>query len=160
MSGSGRVDLGRVNVDVGWVNASGHMRAAQYVIQFEAAIERFLARIGLPEAEQRVAGAAPFLVEMHVCYRRELKAGEEVDISLQVLDLAVTRLHVIMVMQLAPSGRLVATTELDIVNIALQSRAPVPWPEPARVELEELRRAHAAIERPAETGRSIGAGRG
>lgn len=154
-----RVHLIRAQVEPGWANAAGHMRASQYVILFEDAIYAFFELTGLGGRDGTTAGAAataaPFLTEMHVTYRRELGAGAEVDIAIQLLGADEQRLHVILLMQLAGSGEPVASNELDIVNIDLASRQPSPWPEPVRTALEGLLAAQAGLPAPKQAGRGI-----
>jgi acyl-CoA thioesterase FadM len=148
--------LHRVVVRPEWLNASGHMRAAQYIVLFDEAIEGFLVRTGLSSAPE--AGAAPFLMEMHTCYQRELRAGEEVDISLQVLGVGEKRLHLIMFMQ-KEGNDIVATTELVIVNVALESRRAQCWTPQQRDTLAALVGAHAKLPAPPQAGRAILPGR-
>jgi acyl-CoA thioesterase FadM len=142
----------RVAVRPEWLNASGHMRAAQYIVLFDEAIEGFLARIGLASAPG--AGAAPFLMEMHTCYQRELHAGEEVHISVQVLGAGEKRMHLIMFMQ-REGNDVVATTELAIVNVALESRRAQCWTPQQRGTLTALVGAHANLPAPRQAGRAI-----
>lgn len=144
--------LQHVRVRPEWLNASGHMRASQYVVLFDEAIQPFLARIGL--SNPREVGAAPFLLEMHTCYQRELRSGDEVRISVQALGMGGKRVHFIMFMR---DGRedVVATTELAIVNVTLESRRAQSWTRQQQDTLTALMSAHAGLPVPPQAGRAI-----
>jgi acyl-CoA thioester hydrolase len=146
------VVLHQVAVRSDWLNASGHMRAAQYIVLFDQAIEGFLASIGLSNAED--SGAAPFLLEMHTCYQREVRAGEEVRVSVQALAAGEKRVHLIMFMH-KEDNDVVATTELAIVNVALESRRAQCWTARQRDTLAALVGAHADLPVPPQAGRAI-----
>lgn len=144
--------LHHVSVRPEWLNASGHMQASQYVVLFDEAIQPFLVRIGLSNAQE--LGAAPFLLEMHTCYQRELRLGDEVHISLQALGMGGKSVHLIMFMR---DGRddVVATTELAIVNVDLGSRRAQSWTRQQQDTLAALMRAHAGLPVPPQAGRAI-----
>jgi acyl-CoA thioester hydrolase len=144
--------LYHVRVRPEWLNASGHMRAAQYIVLFDEAIESLLTRIGLSNA--REVGAAPFLLEMHTCYQRELRSGDEVHISVQALGMGGNRVHLIMFMRDSRDD-VVATTELAIVNIALDSRRAQSWTRQQQDTLTTLMSAHAGLPVPPQAGRAI-----
>jgi acyl-CoA thioester hydrolase len=144
--------LQEVSIRQEWLNASGHLRAAQYIVIFDQAIEVFLERIGLSGGQD--TGAAPFLLEMHTCYQKELHEGDTVRIEVQALGVAEKRVHLIMLMR-TPTGELAATTELAIANVALQTRRAYPWTTQQRDTLTTLVKAHGGLPVPPQAGRAI-----
>ena len=144
--------LQQVSIEPAWLNASGHLRAAQYVVLFGQAIEAFLERIGLSGAQ--ASGAAPFLLEMHTCYQKELCEGDEVYIEVQALGVGRKSVHLIMLMRTA-TGEIAATTELAIANVALHGRRTQPWTAQQHATLTELMKAHSGIPVSAQAGRAI-----
>jgi acyl-CoA thioester hydrolase len=144
--------LQQVTVRPEWLNASGHLRAAQYIVLFDQAIEAFLERIGLSGTQSSTA--APFLLEMHTCYLKELHEGDEVRIEVQALGVADKRVHLIMFMR-TQAGEIAATTELAIANVALEARRAQPWTAEQRNALAALMRAHAGLAVPPQAGRAI-----
>lgn len=149
------VMLGERKITAAWTNTAGHMRAAQYVVLFEAAINRFLADIGCSDADIARRGAAPVLAEMHVSYARELKAGDRVAITLQVLEIGAQSLHVYMRMAERASGAEAAGVELMILNLDLAARKPRAWSMSQLAMLSVLEESHAELPRPAAVGRAI-----
>jgi acyl-CoA thioester hydrolase len=144
--------LQQVSIQPAWLNASGHVRAAQYIVLFDQAIEAFLKRIGLSEAQD--TGAAPFLLEMHTCYQKELREGDEVVIEVQALGVGHKSVHLIMSMRAATS-EIAATTELAIANVALRARRAQPWTAQQRDTLTALMKAHSGLPVPPQAGRAI-----
>jgi acyl-CoA thioester hydrolase len=143
--------LERVNIRPEWLNASGHLRAAHYIMLFDRAIEAFLERTGLSAPS---AKAAPFLLEMHTCYQKELREGDEVRIDVQALGATEKRVHFIMAMRTA-DNEVAATTELAIANVALSTRRTEPWTPDQRTALAALVQAHAKLPIPPQAGRAI-----
>ena len=119
---------------------------------FDRAIEAFLERAGLSGAPN--AKAAPFLLEMHTCYQKELCEGDEVQIDVQALGATEKRVHFIMAMRTA-DDEIAATTELTIANVALSTRRTEPWTPDQRNALAALVQAHAKLPIPPQAGRAI-----
>jgi acyl-CoA thioester hydrolase len=144
--------LQRTTIRPKWLNASGHLRAAQYIVLFDLAIEAFLDRIGLSGG--RDAAAAPFLLEMHTCYQKELREDDTVRIEVQALAVAPKRVHLMMLMR-TDAGEIAATTELAIANVALTTRRTEPWTLRQLDTLARLMKAHAGLPVPPQAGRAI-----
>jgi len=149
------IQLGERQVSAKWVNAAGHMRAAQYVVLFEEAIGRFLADIGCSDADIARLGAAPVLAEMHVTYGRELKAGDNVAVTLQLLGLDARAVHMLLRMTERAGAAAAATVELMILNLGLASRKLEPWSASQLATLAAIAENHADLPRPPEAGRAI-----
>jgi acyl-CoA thioester hydrolase len=143
--------LEQVSIRPEWLNASGHLRAAHYIMLFDRAIEAFLERTGLSAPN---AKAAPFLLEMHTCYQKELREGDEVRIDVHALGATEKRVHFIMAMRTA-DNEVAATTELAIANVALSTRRTEPWTPGQRTALAALVQAHAKLPIPPQAGRAI-----
>ena len=80
-------------------NALGHLRAAEYVALFDDAIMRFFAIAGLTGPDLKHRGhTTPFLMDLHATYLRELGAGDQVAITVQVLDVDARRARIFLQM--------------------------------------------------------------
>ena len=97
-----------------------------------------------------------FVLEAHVTYDREVKEGDPLRITTQILDHDAKRIHYIHTMYHADEGYLAATNELMLMNIDYQTRRSAPWPGFAMERIEKLAAAHATLPRPAQAGRLIG----
>src|SRR5262249_9562108 len=97
-----------------------------------------------------------FVIEAHVAYDRELKNGDPLRITTQILDHDAKRLHYIHAMYHGTQGYLAATNELMLINIDFASRRSAPSPEFALDGIEKMAAMHAKLPRPRQGGRVIG----
>ena len=97
-----------------------------------------------------------FVLEAHVTYDREVKEGDPLRITTQILDHDARRLHYIHAMYHADEGYLAATNELMLMNIDYASRRAAPWPAFAWERIEKMAIAHKDLPRPKQAGRLIG----
>ncbi|MCB1549764.1 MAG: thioesterase family protein [Hyphomicrobiaceae bacterium] len=137
------------------VNELGHMRAAEYVELFDDAVMALLTSAGLTDASLRHGATSPVLTELHATYAKEIGAGASIAIAAHVLGLDERRVHVVLVMREEATQAPVATCELAIVNISLESRAPVAWSREQAAIWSRLAAACAGLPRPPQVGRAI-----
>ena len=96
-----------------------------------------------------------FVLEAHVTYDRELKEGDPLRITTQILDHDAKRIHYMHMMYHGSEGYLAATNELMLMNIDYETRRAASWPEWAMPRIEKLAAAHANLPRPKQAGRLI-----
>jgi acyl-CoA thioester hydrolase len=138
-----------------WVDYNGHMNVAYYVLLFDRATDGLLDALGVGGTYRRAGGGSFFIVEVHVAYRRELRAGEPVRIETQILGHDDKRLHGFSRMIHAASGEVSATYEFLGLHVGMDTRRAAPFPQWAQERIRALAREHAARPRPAEAGRGI-----
>jgi acyl-CoA thioester hydrolase len=97
-----------------------------------------------------------FTAEVHVCYLDELKEGEPVRITYQLLDWDAKRIHIFGNMYHAEKGYLAATSEQMCVHVDMKTRRVSPFPEAAQEKIGAMMEAHRNIARPEQAGRVIG----
>lgn len=150
-------DCGTRRIEEDWANVIGHMRAHQYVALFDDANTAFLSGAGLTDASLRNGSTSPVLTDMHVCYLKEARPGDEVAFSAQVLGHDERRGRLILTMRVMPADVVAATCELAILNLDLDTRRPCPWLAGQAAIWRQLTAAHAALPVPPQAGRGIGA---
>lgn len=138
-----------------WVDYNGHMNVAYYVLIFDRATDVLFDAIGVGEAYRLSQRRSIFIVEAHVAYVRELRAGDPVRVESQILGHDDKRLHAFLRMAHAESGELAATYEILGLHVDMASRRAAPFPEPARARIGALAAVHASHPRPPEAGRGI-----
>ncbi|MGI9410415.1 MAG: thioesterase family protein [Hyphomicrobiaceae bacterium] len=138
-----------------WIDDSGHMYAAHYVVAFGEASDVVLDLLTVGDAYRRETNAAPFLLELHTTYLREMTADAGFRITLQLLEYDQRRLRYFLRMFDAASGDLVSTVETAIVHVDLATRKSCDWPEAALGKMAEYHAMHGEIEFPPEAGRGI-----
>ncbi len=143
-----------------WIDYNGHMNVAYFVLAFDYAVDALWASLGIDDAYRERTGCSTFAVESHVTYQREMKRGEEMLFSVQLLGYDEKRIHHFYRMYHATEGYLAATCEWLNLHVDLAVRKVTPMPEAVRSRLAALDNEHCALPTPAEAGRGItGAGR-
>jgi len=153
---SAPLDRHRAEVKPEWIDWNGHMNVGFYVVAFDQATDTLCQQFGCGFEYTRDKIGMTFVLEAHVTYDREVKQGDPLRITTQILDHDAKRLHFFHVMYHATEGYLAATNELMLMNIDYASRRAAPWPDFAMTRIEKLVAAHAALARPRQAGRLIG----
>ena len=150
------LDIHRSTVLPEWVDWNGHMNVAFYVTAFDQASGTFMRNMGLGRHYVEGKHGMTFVLETHVTYDREVKQGDPLRITSQILDHDPKRLHYIHCMYHGTEGYLAATNELMLMNIDYATRRSAPWPDWAMPRLEKMAAAHKSLPRPPQAGRLIG----
>jgi acyl-CoA thioester hydrolase len=149
------LELLRIPVREEWLDYNEHMNAGCYAVAYNFAMERFWTRMELGENQVKAGWGAPFVLECHLTYQRELKRGDPLLITLQLLDHDEKKAHVFLRMFHAEKGYLASTYEQVSVYVDLRTRRSVKKPAAAREKLEDLYRAHRELPKPPEAGSVI-----
>lgn len=123
-------------------NALGHLAAAQYIALFDEAFMTFIEGTGLTDSALRHGETTPVLKDLHASYLREVKPGDTVAMSAQLLSFTDQRMELRLAMQRAGRGDLVATCRLEIINLGLTTGKPTPWSATQQAALQRLLAAH------------------
>ncbi len=142
-----------------WIDYNGHMTDFRYQQVFGDAVDVLFRRLGIDEA-YRSAGHAPFTVEMHVRYLAELRQGDAIYVTTQLLDVDAKRFWLFHRLHRAADHVLAATAEHLFVHVDTGVGRAAALPESVRVQLEALRASQAGLPRPAEAGRGLAMRRG
>jgi len=139
-----------------WVDYNGHMNVAYYVLVFDHATDRFLDYLGLGADYRARTERSVFVVEAHVTFDREALEGDGVEVTTRLLDHDAKRLHLFHEMSRADGGELVATNELMLLHVDLETRRATPLPDDAGTRIAAVADARPGHPRPPRAGRSIG----
>jgi len=150
------LDVHRAVVLPEWIDWNGHMNVGFYVVAFDKATDTLCNQFGVGWEYTRDKIGMTFVIEAHVTYDREVKQGDPLRITTQLLDHDAKRLHCIHMMYHAGEGYLAATNELMLMNIDYATRRSAPWPEWAMARVETMAAAHRPLPRPPQAGRLIG----
>ena len=146
----------RETVRPDWIDYNGHMNVAFYVMAFDHATDGLFDVLGIGVEYCRRENRSVFAVEQHIAYKRELKRGEDLVVSSQLLGFDDKRLHFFQRMAREDGKHIAATMESMGLHVDMTARRAAPFPELARATLEQLMAAQADIARPPESGRGIG----
>jgi len=150
------LDLYRDVVRPEWIDHNRHMNMGYYVVVFDLATDEFMRWIGLGEEHRRRHRVTTFCLEAHVSYHREVREGDPLRFTTQLLGYDAKRLHYIHAMYHATDGYLAATNELMSLHVALETRRGATMASGVLARLAEIQAAHAALPRPPQVGRVMG----
>ena len=138
-----------------WIDDSGHMYAAHYVVAFGEASDVVLDLLEVGDAYRRAARSAPFLLELHTTYLREMRADAGFHITFQLLEYDQRRLRYFLRMFDAATNDMVSTVETAIVHVDLETRKSSNWPQVALDKMAAYDAMHGKIAFPPQAGRGI-----
>jgi acyl-CoA thioester hydrolase len=141
-----------------WIDHNRHMNMGYYLVVFDFATDEFLDWVGLDAAHRARHGVTTFCLEAHVTYHREVLAGDPLRFTTRLLAHDTKRVHYIHTMHHAAEGYLAATNELMSLHVSETTRRGAPMAPAVLERLAQIQKAHDALPRPPEAGRTIGLG--
>ena len=110
----------------------GHMNIMWYVGKFDEANWNFLARLGLTPSYVRDSGYALAAVQQNISYKREMLAGDLVEIRSQLLEVRDKTVRFLHEMRNGETGQTTATCEMTAAHMDRKERRSTPWPPQIR----------------------------
>ena len=146
----GHPDLPRTQLVVqpDWTDLYGHMNAARYVRVFDHIGFQLLEPLGVGESYTQATRCGIYTVDIAVNYRRELLAGDPLELRLRVLGADQKRLLCLMELFQTRDNYLAATMEQLSVHVNLDTRRSQAFPDTLVQSLQAAARAHAAAPLP------------
>ena len=110
----------------------GHMNIMWYVGKFDEANWNMFARLGLTPSYLRQSGRGMAGVQQNISYKRELFAGDIVEIRSRLLELREKSIRFVHEMRNAETGEVAATCELTAVHLDRQAHKSIPFEDAVR----------------------------
>ena len=110
----------------------GHMNIMWYVGKFDEANWNFFARLGLTPSYLRESGRGMAAVQQQITYKRELLAGDIIDIRSTLLEVRDKSIRFVHDMRNAETGEIAAICEITAVHIDRRARKAVALPTAVR----------------------------
>jgi acyl-CoA thioester hydrolase len=139
-----------------YIDPNGHMNVGYYSVIFDKALDLPFGALGLGVEGIKASGRSTFSLETHVTYQHEVREGDPLDFTFQLLDIDHKRMHYFMTMLHARERWLAATSEAIAICIDMTTRRSTTWPGDQLARLQSVHDAHRRRPRPAEVGRTIG----
>jgi len=139
-----------------WIDYNGHMNVAFYVLAFDKALDQVFDMLDIGVDYVQRTGDSAFVLQNHVAYLAELKLGDPIRVSFQLLDWDAKKVHYFMHMYHASEGFLAATAEQVMMHVSLETRRSSPFPAGAQAKWAAMQEAHGKLPRPETAGASIG----
>jgi acyl-CoA thioester hydrolase len=143
-----------------WIDGNRHMNMGYYLVVFDLATDEFFRWIGLGVEHRGSHRVTTFCLEAHVTYHREVREGDSLRFTTQLLSHDAKRLHYIHCMFHATDGYLAATNELMSLHVALETRRGAAMAPEILTRLAAILAAHDRLARPPQVGRVMGLGAG
>lgn len=144
-----------MRVEEAWIDYNDHLNMAYYNVLFDRAVDELYALLGVGPDYLRTSGHSTFTAEVHVRYLRELRAGDPVRVTIQLLGHDAKRLHYFEQLLHAEEGWLSATSENMSLHVDMRARKTVPFPEAVERRIAAAMEAHARLPMPDGAGRAI-----
>ncbi len=139
-----------------WLDVNDHMNVAYYALVFDQAAEAFMGHLGVDDEYIAAQDASWVALESHTTFGRELRLGDKLRVTAQVLDADAKRIHLFQVMEHAEEGFQAASNELMIMHLDLRQRRSSPFPDTVAQRLTSIAEEHCDLSRPPEQGSVIG----
>lgn len=139
-----------------WIDYNGHMNVAFYVLAFDKALDGVFDRFDFGVDYVRRTNRSYFTLDIAINYAQEVREGDPLAITFQLLDFDEKRLHYYMEMHHAEHGYLAASCEQLGVHVDLGTRRSAPMPPEILELLGRVHAAHAALPAQPQVGRTIG----
>jgi len=138
-----------------WIDYNGHMNVAYYLLAFDQATDLFFDYLGLDAAHREATGGSTFAGDIHLTYQRELREGEPLRVTSQLVGFDEKRLRFFQRMVHAEEGFLAATMECLTLYVDLSRRKVAPFPPFLAARLAAVFAVHRGLPLPPEAGRTI-----
>jgi acyl-CoA thioester hydrolase len=110
----------------------GHMNIMWYVGKFDEANWNLFARIGLTPTYLRESGRGMAAVQQNISYKREMLAGDIVEIKSLLLEVGVKSIRFVHEMRNAETAEIAAACEITAVHMDRQARKSAPFADTIR----------------------------
>jgi acyl-CoA thioester hydrolase len=110
----------------------GHMNIMWYVGKFDEANWNLFARVGLTPSYLRDSGSGLAAVQQNITYKRELLAGDIVEIKSSLLEIRERSIRFRHEMRNAETGEVAAVCEITGVHMDRQARKSAPFADTIR----------------------------
>jgi acyl-CoA thioester hydrolase len=145
-----------MTVEPQWIDYNGHLNVAYYNVLFDRAVDELYELVGLGPDYLKEHKHSTMVVEAHVRYLREVREGDPVRISVQLLDCDAKRIYLFEELRHATEHWLSATSESMTLSVDMTAKKVAPFPAHVLQGLQRLQAAHAHLPRPQAAGRSVG----
>ncbi len=140
-----------------WLDYNEHMNVAYYLLVFDQAEEVLLERLGLGEAVTRETNISWMVLENHITYDNEVTRGQEVEVSVRLVDHDLKRLHLYLEMHTkGEDAYLASTLEQMVMCVDLNERKSTEFPPQVLPRIKIFSEQNSCLGRPENIGRTIG----
>ena len=139
-----------------WIDEFGHMNMSRYLEVCDFSTYAFWELVNAPKDLEARDGAEYAVVEAHINYMSELRQGDPLSITTQLMAADQKRFQLFHCLYHGETKELVATNEVMALGFDLRARALMTFHAPVLARIEEILTQHATLPQPKNAGRAIG----
>jgi acyl-CoA thioester hydrolase len=144
-----------MRVEPAWIDYNGHLNMAYYNVLFDRAVDEAYELLGCGLEYLKTRGHSTFTAEVHVRYLRELKEGDPVRVTFQLLGYDEKRMHYFEQLIHATEGWVSATSENMSLHVNMALKKTAPFPPGITARIARMMASHKNLPRPEAAGRRI-----
>jgi acyl-CoA thioester hydrolase len=144
-----------MRVEDAWIDYNGHLNMAYYNVLFDRAVDEAFTLLGCGPDYVKAHHHSTFTAEVHVRYLRELRAGDSVRVTFQLLEYDAKRMHYFEQLFHATEGWVSATSENMSLHVDMNAKKAAAFPAEIARCLARMKAAHAMLPVPEAVGRKI-----
>ncbi|HVJ42720.1 MAG TPA: thioesterase family protein [Dongiaceae bacterium] len=138
-----------------WIDFYDHMNVAYYVLVCDEATGAFWDYVNEGKSIEQRDGAELVVLESHVNYLKEVRLGDPVRVTTQLLEADDKRLRLFHTMTHATAGFVAATNEIKAIGFDLSQRRIMSFRPPTLQRLQAIWEEHQALPQPPGAGQGI-----
>ncbi len=139
-----------------WIDYNGHMNVAYYTMAIDQALDDFLeTELGIGEKHAARTRQGPYALQYHFTYLDEMLEGQSFSVHVRLVDHDEKRVHLFCEFY-RDDGVLTTTGEGMFINVDLEARRSIPYPDWAYKRLVDMLETHSKLDKPPQLGASLG----
>ncbi len=144
-----------MRVEPQWIDYNGHLNVAYYNVLFDRAVDEIYELIGLGPDYLKRHKHSTMVAEAHVRYLRELREGDPVRVTVQLLDYDTKRIQLFEQLLHATENFVSATSESMTLHVDMMAKKVAPFPDSVMKALAAMKATHAILPIPEGAGRRV-----
>jgi len=106
-----------VTIEPEWIDFNGHVRDAYYGLAASYAVDGLMDHLGLDAAYRESSHCTLYTLEMHIHFRHEVKASDELKILTSILDVDRKRIHAGFTFACSRLAEPAATADMMLLHV-------------------------------------------
>jgi len=152
------LELHETKVIEQWVDSFGHMNLANYVAVCDQSTFAFWELVNVNTKQDQRGGAEYAVVETHVNYLREVRLGDTLKVTTQLLGADEKRFRLFHNMINTADDSIAATNEVMGLGFDLNTRNLSTFTPQVQKRMQDLLKQHSQLPVPGNAGRCIAMG--
>ncbi|NKB51390.1 MAG: thioesterase [Rhizobiaceae bacterium] len=137
-----------------WIDYNGHLNMAYYNVLFDRGCDTFFEEMGLGPHYIKERNLSFYTAEAHIRYARELHLGDQVRVSMQIVDYDEKRIHAYAELH-HQDGWLSATSETMSLHVDMSGPKVAPFPDDIMENIKQIAENHGDLPSSQNIGRRI-----